>query len=58
MRDPRICRDDAEAARYFLNRPMSGNDAWIAKDLVERQVRRGDVVSPRVSGSRSASTGR
>ena len=39
MRDPRICRDDAEAARYFLNRPMSGTDAWIAKDLVERVIR-------------------
>jgi hypothetical protein len=37
MRDPRICRDDAEAARYFLNRPESGRDAWIAKDVVERQ---------------------
>jgi hypothetical protein len=46
MRDPRICRDDAEAARYFLNRPMSGNDAWIAKDVVERQIRRGDVIAP------------
>jgi hypothetical protein len=39
MRDPRICRDDAEAARYFLNRPESGRDAWIAKDVVERQAR-------------------
>jgi phage terminase large subunit-like protein len=45
MRDPRICRDSAEAARYFLNRPMSGNDAWIAKDLVERQIRVGDVIA-------------
>jgi phage terminase large subunit-like protein len=45
MRDPRICRDDAEAARYFLNRPMSGNDAWIAKDAVERQIRRGDTIA-------------
>jgi phage terminase large subunit-like protein len=45
MRDPRICRDDAEAARYFLNRPMSGNDAWIAKDVHERQTRHGDVVA-------------
>jgi phage terminase large subunit-like protein len=44
MRDPRICRDDAEAARYFLNRPMSGNDAWIAKDVVERQARPETVV--------------
>jgi hypothetical protein len=51
MRDPRICRDDAEAARYFLNRPMSGNDAWIAKDVVERQIRpRGDWSRTRARG--------
>jgi hypothetical protein len=37
MRDPRICKDDATAARYFLNRPMSGQNAWIAKDVYERQ---------------------
>jgi hypothetical protein len=46
MRDPRICRDAAEGARYFLNRPISGSDAWIAKDAVERQIRKGDVVAP------------
>jgi phage terminase large subunit-like protein len=45
MRDPRICRDDAEAARYYLNRPMSGRDAWIAKDVVERQ-KRAEVIEP------------
>jgi phage terminase large subunit-like protein len=39
MRDPRICRDDAEAARYYLNRPLSTKDAWIALDVVERQAR-------------------
>lgn len=39
MRDPRVCADEAEAARYFLNRAMSGKDAWIAKDVVERQIR-------------------
>ena len=39
MLDPRICVDVAEAARYFLNRPMSGADAWIAKDVVTRQGR-------------------
>lgn len=46
MRDPRSCPDEATAARYFLNRPMSTADAWIAKDVVERQVRKGDVVEP------------
>jgi hypothetical protein len=38
MLDPRICPDDATAARYFLNRPMSTVDAWIAKDVHERQT--------------------
>jgi hypothetical protein len=46
MRDPRICRDDAEAARYFLNRPESGRDAWIAKDVVERQAPAEVTIEP------------
>ncbi len=37
MLDPRICPDDATAARYYLNRPMSTKDAWIATDVHERQ---------------------
>jgi phage terminase large subunit-like protein len=45
MRDPRICADDAEAARYYLNRPLSTKDAWIALDVVERQAR-AEVVEP------------
>lgn len=45
MCDPRSCPDDATAARYFLNRPMSTQDAWIAKDVHERQTRHGDVVA-------------
>ena len=45
MRDPRVCKDDAEAARYFLNIPLSGKDAWIATDVVERQAR-AEVVEP------------
>ncbi|MET0426266.1 MAG: hypothetical protein ABW046_20525 [Actinoplanes sp.] len=45
MRDPRICVDDAEAARYYLNRPLSTKDAWIALDVVERQAR-AEVVEP------------
>jgi hypothetical protein len=43
MRDPRSCPDVETAARYFLNRPMSGKDAWIAKDVHERQTK-ADVV--------------
>jgi phage terminase large subunit-like protein len=39
MRDPRSCPDDERAARYFLNRSMSGKDVWIAKDIVDRQAR-------------------
>lgn len=39
MRDPRICADDAEAARYYLNRGIPSADAWIPKDAVEKQSR-------------------
>jgi len=39
MRNPRICADDAEAARFYLNRGIPSSDAWIAKDVVERQRR-------------------
>lgn len=45
MRDPRSCPDVETAARYFLNRPMSGQDAWIAKDVHERQTKL-DVIEP------------
>ena len=45
MLDPRICPDEATAARYYLNRPMSTKDAWIAKDVHERQ-KRPRVVEP------------
>ncbi len=45
MLDPTVCRDEAEAARYYLNRPMSGQDAWIAKAVHERQTKI-DVVEP------------
>jgi len=46
MNDPRSCPDEATAARYFLNRPMSTIDAWIAKDVAERQVLTGSTVAP------------
>lgn len=45
MTDPRKCPDDATAARYYLNVPMSTRDAWIPKQIHERQIRRGDVVA-------------
>lgn len=45
MRDVRVCPDEATAARYFLNRPMSGDDAWIAKSVHERQTKT-SVVDP------------
>lgn len=45
MLDPTVCRDEAEAARYFLNRSMSGSDAWIAMKIHERQTRRGEKVA-------------
>lgn len=37
MTDPRRCPDEETAARYYLNRPMSGKDAWIPAAVVERQ---------------------
>ena len=45
MHDPTVCRDEQEAARYFLNLSMAGSDAWIAKPLVER-VQRAETVEP------------
>ncbi|MGC4151509.1 MAG: hypothetical protein QM628_00325 [Propionicimonas sp.] len=36
MLDPTVCRDEAEAARYYLNRSMAGSDAWISKTVVEK----------------------
>jgi hypothetical protein len=39
MTDVRSCPDEETAARYFLNRPMSGKDAWIPDAVVERQAR-------------------
>lgn len=39
MIDVRSCPDEETAARYFLNRPMSGRDAWIPAAAVENQSR-------------------
>lgn len=43
MQDPTICPDEQTAVRYFLNRSMAGSDAWIAKNIHERQTK-ADVV--------------
>lgn len=44
MLDPTVCRDEAEAARYYLNRAIAGADAWIAKDIAERQIQPRPIV--------------
>jgi len=45
MRNPRVCEDDAQAARYFLNRGIPASDGWIDLDVVKRQRLR-EVVEP------------
>lgn len=44
MRNPMICKDEATAARYYLNRAQSGADAWISAGVHEQQTRRDVVV--------------
>ena len=56
MRDPTVCVDEATAARYFLNRAISTKDAWIATDVVTRQVKQetvgfGEAISLGFDGS-------
>jgi hypothetical protein len=56
MLDPRICPDEETAARYFLNRPMSGKDAWIPLAIAERQtltsaVNHGEAIALGFDGS-------
>lgn len=43
MIDPQKCPDEATAARYYLNIPMSTKDAWIGADVVDRQGKDEDV---------------
>jgi hypothetical protein len=37
MNDVRKCPDDETAARYYLNRPLSSQNAWIPTAIIERQ---------------------
>ena len=46
MRDPKICPDEATAARYYLNRAIASADAWIATGVHEAQSRPGRRVEP------------
>ena len=39
MLDPTVCRDEQEAARYFLNRSMAGSDAWLPLAVYDKQTR-------------------
>lgn len=50
MLDPTVCRDEAEAARYYLNRSMAGSDAWIAKTLVENAESNDSLVLTEAGG--------
>ena len=43
MLNPTECRDEQEAARYYLNRSLAGSDAWIADHIHERQAREAQV---------------
>ncbi len=61
MRDPRICPDEATAARYYLNRSMSTANAWIAKDVAEatqadRVVKPGEAICLGFDGSLNEDT--
>lgn len=38
MRNSRICEDDAQAARYYLNRGIPAADGWIDLDAVKKQT--------------------
>lgn len=56
MIDPSKCPDEATAARYYLNVPMSTKDAWISKATVERQgkaevVAEGESIAMGFDGS-------
>ena len=52
MLDPNECRDEAEAARYYLNRSMAGSDAWISKTLVENVETSDGLVVVEVAGQK------
>lgn len=58
MLDPTVCPDEATAARYYLNRSMAGQDAWIPADVIVRQtvaepvvVAQGEAVALGFDGS-------
>lgn len=44
MQDPTVCPDEQTAVRYYLNRSMTGSDAWIARDVHERQTKTREVL--------------
>ena len=39
MLDPTVCPDEQTAVRYYLNRSLSGSDAWLPIAVYERQAR-------------------
>ena len=56
MLDPTVCPDEQTAARYYLNRPLAGSDAWLPLAVYDRQVRAetvadGEAISIGFDGS-------
>lgn len=57
MLDPRTCRDEAEAARFYLNRALVSDDMWMdmskydAHALPDEQLHDGDAVALGFDGS-------
>lgn len=44
MLDPTVCPDEQTAARYYLNRPLAGSDAWLPLAVYDRQTKPADVA--------------
>ena len=38
MLDPTVCPDEQTAARYYLNRPLAGSDAWLPLPVYDKQT--------------------
>ena len=56
MLDPTVCPDEQTAARYYLNRPLAGSDAWLPlagsdKQTKTRTVPPGEAISMGFDGS-------
>lgn len=44
MLDPTVCPDEQTAARYYLNRPLAGSDAWLPLAVYDKQTKTREVL--------------